>query len=306
MARSEPIVELTLSQPSLNATFMGVILGTAQHFNTGLTGAEYYAESGYAFAVNIHPDLCPSGPYCWNHVPILNALRQLGIDGGRLEFDAFANTFEDRCAIAERVQAGFKQGVVSMEGLEHQLIVECDSENMTFAMPWTEAIDSCMRELSWETWCSQKEPPPFGFYRFSASDVAPKEQRVLQAIKVALAVYDSPSEFEIEDYKFGPNAYAQWCDALQNPESDKHGQWWNCTVWSECRRFAAEYYHAWPLGPNVHASQLASIFKQSSDLMLKASPHDLSNEKKIDLIRQVETLEKQVPTLLRSLESDIA
>ena len=306
MARSEPISESTLSQPPLNATFMGVILGTAQHFETGLTVSEYYAESGFAYAVNIHPELCPSGPYCWNHVPILDALRNLGINGGRLDFDAFANTREDRSAIAEKVQEGFKEGVVSMEGLEHQLIVECDRDNMTFAMPWDEAIDSCMKDLSWEAWRNQHEPPPFGFYRFSESEVAPKEERVRQAVKVAQSVYDSPSTFEIEDYKFGPTAFDQWCKALQNPESDKHGQWWNCTVWSECRHFAAEYYRDWPLGSNDHASQLASIFKQSSDLMQKVSPHDLSNEQKIDLIRQIDTLEKQVPSLLHSLESDIS
>ena len=306
MARSEPISELTLSQPPLNATFMGVILGTGQHFDTGLNVSEYYAESGFAYAVNIHPELCPSGPYCWNHVPILDAMRHLGIDGGRLEFDAFANTREDRIAIAEKVQEGFKEGVVSMEGLEHQLIVECDTDNMTFAMPWDNAVDSCLKELSWEAWVNHHEPPPFGFYRFSTSEIAPKDQRIRQAIKVALTIYESPVTFETEDYKFGPNAFNQWCHGLENKEADKHGHWWNCMVWSECRHFAAEYFRDWPLGSNDHASQLASIFKQSSDLLEKASPHDLSNEQKIDFIRQIETLEKQVPLLLRSLESDIS
>ena len=306
MARSEPIVNASLSQPPLNATFMGVVLGTGQYFNTGLTVSEYFAESGFAYAVNIHPELCPSGPYCWNHLPVLDALRHLGIDGGRLEFDAFTNTQEDRRVIAEKVQEGFVEGVVSMEGLEHQLIIECDAENMRFAMPWDNAVESCMKDLSWEAWINQQEPPPFGFYRFAQHEVAPKEERVLQAVKIARSVYDSPATFEIEDYKFGPNAYEQWCGALQNPASDKHGQWWNCTVWSECRHFAAEYYRDWPLGSNDHASQLASIFKQSSDLVQKASPHDLSNEQKIDLIRQIDTLEKQVPSLLQSLESEIS
>ena len=86
MATTEPLEYASLSQPPLNASFLGVVKDTAQHYVTGFSTTEYFAESGFAYAVNIHPEICPSGPYCWNHQPILESLRHVGIVGSRHHF----------------------------------------------------------------------------------------------------------------------------------------------------------------------------------------------------------------------------
>lgn len=306
MATTEPIPTSSLTQPPLNATFMGVVIGAAEHYGTGLSAAEYFAESGFAYAVNIHPVICPSGPYVWNHEPILDALRQLGIDGERVGSGYDSQTRAAREAIEATVQAGFGEAVVSMEGLEHQLIVDSNSERMTFAMPWGNEAESCMKEMVCEDWRSVKEPPPFGFYRFDACDVAPKETRIRLAIDTALAAYESPSKFETEDYKYGLNAYGQWIDALKVESEDTHGQWWNCVVWSECRHFASEYFRDLSIDAKDQTDELANLFQQSSDLLMQASAHELLNDQKSALIQEVEAIETRIPALLREIRSKLS
>ena len=306
MASTEPIASSSLFQPPLNTSFMGVVIGVAQHFGTGLSTAEYFAEGGFAFAVNIHPEICPSGPYCWDHEPVLDCLRQLGIDGKLIASTAEDGTREAREEIEAQVTAGFNEAIVSMMGLDHQLIVNCDAEKMEFALPWGTDPGSCMESLKYDDWRDQKKPPPFGFYRFDSCEVAPKEARVQQSLDIAIQMFESPSKFEIEDDKFGPNSYELWIEALEKGLGDLHGQWWNATVWCECRYFAFEYFREWPFGSNSQTEELAELFKKSSDLLREASSQDLGNEAKVRLIREVQETEGLVPPLLRELSSTLA
>ena len=45
-----------------------------------------------------------------------------------------------------------------------------------------------------------------------------------------------------QPYGFGPDAYERWLAALESDDIDVHGNWWNASVWGECRAFAAEYF----------------------------------------------------------------
>ena len=193
-----------------------------------------------------------------------------------------------------------------MVGLEHQLVVDCSDEGMEFALPWGHQGGACMKTLRYEDWRSQNEPPPFGFYRFDLCDSSPKEVRVRQALKNAIRMYETPSDFAIEDYKFGLGSYDQWLTALNKEVSDSHGQWWNCVAWCECRYFASEYFREWPLGPTNQTEELAKLFKSVSDLFRDASEHKLSNPRKTKLTKEAYEAEKLIPSLLREVASEFA
>ena len=41
---------------------------------------------------------------------------------------------------------------------------------------------------------------------------------------------------------WAPYGYARLIDAVKAGAGDSHGNWWNTTVWSECRSMAAAYF----------------------------------------------------------------
>ena len=46
-------------------TLMGVLKGVADYFDIAVSDAWLFGGSGHAFLINIHEQLCPSGPYVW-------------------------------------------------------------------------------------------------------------------------------------------------------------------------------------------------------------------------------------------------
>ncbi len=54
-----------LKQKSAWMTYMGCLIGCARHLKVDASSAWIYGGSGYAFALNIHEAICPSGPTAW-------------------------------------------------------------------------------------------------------------------------------------------------------------------------------------------------------------------------------------------------
>ncbi len=291
----------TLEQPPFNATFMGVVVGAAKHFDSTVSVAEFYCESGFAFALNIHSEImCPSGPYCWNHAPVLERLKLLGLHGTYVGSDSDGDERERRISIEQLARKASDEAVASMEGLEHQLITSNDETSFNLAMPWGDDAPSCLPELSYESWRNQSANA-FGFYRFDPCDDSVKRQRMLAGLECALEMYESPSAFQQDGYQFGLSAYDAWQNALDSDSYDKHGHWWNAMVWSECRNVASKYFQDWP-GPSEECAQLLSnSFSKVGELMQTASPHELDRSKKKELIREAAECESTLPHLIREL-----
>jgi len=65
---------------------MSVIKGVADYYQIPLSDPMLYGLSGHAFVINIHRDICPSGPYIWNHAEFFRLVKNLGIATEELGF----------------------------------------------------------------------------------------------------------------------------------------------------------------------------------------------------------------------------
>lgn len=294
MSNSNPI-----AQPPFNATFMGVAVGAANHYGSSLAPMELYCESGFAFALNIAPDLCPSGPYCWNHESVLKNLRQLGLN---FKYLPLGKNASNRNNIVEDAMNATREAVLSVESLEHQLVARMNQEEFELAMPWGPDADACIHRVAIAD-LPKDEPPIFGFYRIDKGDLASKRQRVLQGLECALEMHTNSAEFQSEGYRFGLSAYEVWSDALQANEFNGHGHWWNSQVWSECRSVASQYFSNWEFGDCKETRSLAKSFSEVSDFLSKAAPHELGNMEKAALVQEAAAVEAGTPALLRDLIS---
>ena len=68
-----------LKQPPYNTTMMGVVKGALDYYGISRTPGEAFVLSGHAFVMNVHEELCPSGPYSVALRPVLRAADQPGL-----------------------------------------------------------------------------------------------------------------------------------------------------------------------------------------------------------------------------------
>ncbi|MCC7490792.1 MAG: hypothetical protein IT204_00505 [Fimbriimonadaceae bacterium] len=232
----------TLHQPPHNCTILGAVQGAAGYLGRDPGVAALFGGSGQAFVCNIHRELCPSGPYCYDRAPIERLLRNLGLVttplGGCFGRDA---DLDQRAALEAAIRAALDGGaacyLINMEG---QLILGHDDTGLLTAQPWP-GVDFPPRHLTWGTWAELGDEVHCGFYRLDAGPVATPEVVVGAALQYAVALWDDPLAYTSADYGVGPLAWRNWLAAVAAGLGNSHGHWWNAQVWSECRRHAAAW-----------------------------------------------------------------
>ncbi len=305
METSDAMRHEELTQPPFNATFVGAVVGAARHYASSISASDFFCESGFAFAINIHPETCPSAPYCWNHANVLECLRNLGISATHIPLQYPDGKTASASNVEEQARRAASEAILSVEGLDHQLVTDCDDEQFNLALPWGPDVPSCMTSVRYKDLYGDN-PPVFGFYRFDQCDSVSKQSRILEGLNCALRMYQQPSEFQMDGYVFGVSAYKNWITALESGNYEKQGHWWNAMVWAECRSHAAEYFKNWPHGPSNEIIKLATLFSQISELLTQSSDNQLEDTDKARLISQASELEQRVAPLLQKVVEKLA
>ena len=160
-----------LEQPPYDTSLMGVVKGALDHYGIDTSPGEAFVVSGHAFVINIHEELCPSGPYCWNIETFSKLLSNLGL---RMETLGMllpaASTAEEKRALETKVREAMDEDAVcSLLHLDNQLLLGYDDAGFTPAQPWGDALDSTPGRLSFGTWEEYKVGPPITFFKFTRS-----------------------------------------------------------------------------------------------------------------------------------------
>lgn len=230
-----------LAQPPLETSLMGVVRGVFDHSGIPASTPWLYGATGHAFVLNIHEQLCPSGPYCWDGDGWARLLENLGVTRKGFAFFTNAATPEERAAVEKAVREHLARGVLcSMINMDNQLIAGYDETGFLNCRPWGECSYTPER-LTFGTWDELGEEIHLSFYRYERVDGLDARAQAKASLEYAASLWTDPKQHTEPGYGMGPDGYAHWTKALESIEPDHHGAWWNATVWSECRSMAAAY-----------------------------------------------------------------
>src|SRR5512137_2355538 len=127
-----------LRQPPFNACLVGVVKGALDYYGNDVSAAAAFGGSGHAFLVNIHEQLCPSGPYCWKYGEFYSLVRNLGLEMIELGFCHNGSTPEERAAMEREVRERLDKGEpCGMGNMDNQLIYGYDDSRLLMTQPWT-------------------------------------------------------------------------------------------------------------------------------------------------------------------------
>jgi hypothetical protein len=303
-----------LKQPPLNTTMMGVIKGAADYHGLDLDGPMIFGLSGHAFLINIHTELCPSGPYCWKRENAVPLLENLGLRMTDLGFFGTGTAAEDRAEVEHKLRDALDKGIpCSLLNMENQIISGYDEAGLLCAQPWP-SMDITPERLTFGTWAEFGEQFHATFYTLEMVEPVDLGKAILASLDYAVDLWRNPGNHTSEAYGVGPAAYDNWVAAV--PESGaSHGNWWNATVWSECRHMAADYFATIGAGnPGVAdlCAELRDAYVQIAENLGKASDKEMDPDAKIALLKKTKQLEtaaiekvEKLAEALRTQESRI-
>jgi len=226
---------------------MGCIKGCLDFLGLPISNAWLYGGTGHAFVINLHEQVCPSGPTAWKTEKIFELGTNLGY-----KFDGvFATKQQENFAEMqkrawEHVQYAIDQGKPcygwELEIPEFYVVfgydnASADTGGYYFSgpgcdegkgpKPWQELGDTGIGILE--------------MYSVWPGEAADDATTVKQALSFALDFAASPNEWTFEGYKSGLAGYDTWINALKNGQASDMGMRFNTGVWLECRKHAAGF-----------------------------------------------------------------
>lgn len=298
-----------LQQPPFNSTLMGCLKGAADCFDLDYSTPMLYGLSGFAFLVNIHKDLCPSGPYVWNMTRFRALLDGLGIATPAV-YDVNRRTPEpERLRTEKLLKEHLDAGELCMlDFMEHQLVGGYDEKGFLLLQPWNCKAGSEIKELTFGTWeqCLDKE----GWAHFTVLSRKPvggsETEAARDALAYALELLENPEPYEVKDYRIGRAAYDTWISCLERGLGTGHGHWWNAMVWSECRDMAAAFFRE--LGELTDSPEakkgcdgLADLYKKIAEDLQLLTDRKLAAPQQLTLLRDARDAEASAPGMIREL-----
>lgn len=300
-----------LEQPPYDTSMMGVVKGALDHYRIACTPGRAFFLSGHAFVINVHEELCPSGPYCWRCEGLFDLLRNLGLDMEPLGMLMPSADAAAKAELEAKVRAALDDGAVcSLLNLDNQLVLGYDDVGFVMAQPWGEAIDSTPARLSFGTWSECQAGPPVTFFRHRPCE-RPAADPIAAALDFALDVWRQPQRFAEERYGVGAGAYANWIAALDGGHGGEHGNWWNGVVWAECRQRAGDYFQDLAAAEipvaidRQQARQLAIAYRDLAKLLYRVSDKTASDADKRGFVEAARELEANCIERIAELRDDI-
>ena len=286
-----------IQQPSFNTSLMGVIRGVLDYYDMKLSNGIVYGGSGHAFMINIHDIVCPSGPYCWKYDGMFKLLLNLGLEMRDLGFFHQDHTKEQRNKVEEIIcQHLDAKRICSMQNMDNQIIYGYDEKGLLLTQPWGPECEFTPASLTFGTWDEYGNEIHANYFFYQKRSPADDATIVRDSLHYAIDLYKNPKRYVFDKYTIGAEAYDVWINAHEKGTANAHGNWWNGTVYSECRAMASEYFkelaEKYDGGLQKIAQDLCGQYKEIATLLSQIADKEKPSAGKIPLLKQ--TKEKEV------------
>jgi hypothetical protein len=179
--------------------------------------------------------------------------------------------------------------------LENQLISGYDDKQFIVQQPWAK-VDFPPKTLTFQTWEELGKEFHISFFSFSQTEAADDRTTIRDSLSYAFDLARNPAKYRFEHYYIGLEAYDTWVKAVEAGHGSSHGNWWNGTVWWECREMASKYFSE--IASKLQGAisdkvmDLSKQFGNVATFLDKARNKELADEKKIKVILEAKKAEE--------------
>jgi hypothetical protein len=221
---------------------LGCIKGCLDYLGLDVSDAWLYGGTGHAFVINLHEEVCPSGPTAWKTMMLFELGKNLGytIDGvfGFKGGDDFAGVQKRAWAYAQQaIDQGRPCYGWELEIPEFYVVYGYDDVGYYYSGPGCDAGKGpkAWQELG-DTGIGVVE-----LYSIGPGQAADDATVVKATLSAALKHARNPKEWIFDKYRAGLEGYDNWIAALQAGKASDMGMRYNTGVWLECRKHAVDF-----------------------------------------------------------------
>lgn len=244
-------------QPRTTAwdSYLGCLEGCLKYLRSDVSPAWLYGVSGHAFGLNIHKQLCPSGPHVWSGWGNLGGRE--GLLGLKIKqvgpwYKGHDDQYGAHKAVAwERTRKAIDAGTpcvgYDFSWAEFYIINGYDQKGYRF---WKTDMGE-LKQAGPVAWDQYGDRGSIHMIALQFVTATKPTGTVRETVKAALqwavrfgARGDADDPMRSPDYASGVAAYDQWIAALNDPEcykGDGVGPMYNAEVWRECRRYGVQF-----------------------------------------------------------------
>jgi len=220
------------------ASFLGCTQACSNYLGEGHSAHWLWGVSGYAFLINIHPELCPSGPTAFDNSFLKSNAAALGLQFESIVFNKYEDEFAPK---QQEAHARVKQALendVPVFGWElgipeYYLLAGTDDKGYLY-FDFDSSVKHCPLDSIATSGIGMAE---FNLLSPTGASVEPLDQ-IKSALKFLQDYHSHPEQFALPGYTMGNAAYGVWITALEEGKADPFGLAYNSNVWAEARSHA--------------------------------------------------------------------
>jgi hypothetical protein len=223
-------------------THIGCLKGCLDYLGVEMTDAWLFGATGHAFVMNVHGEVCPSGPTAWRSEVLHELGQAVGYRVERIEGDKRQPGFDD---VQKRAWEATRQAIDDgipvygweLDFAEYYVVHGYDETGYYFSGP---LCDDGKGPKPW------RELGKTDIGWLVVHIVRPGEAKddaavVKRALEFAVAMRDDPDKWSFDVYKMSLAAYDSWIRAIENGKAGGFGTAFNAIVWAECRNHARDF-----------------------------------------------------------------
>lgn len=221
---------------------VGCLKAAADYLDVEASVPWLFGVMGYAFLLNIHDELCPSGWHVFN-APLEEALPHAGLRAQPLLPPGASPQDRDRLkqqawdAVREHLDAGAPCYAYDLEIGEYYSVYGYDEVGYYYSGPLAEMGKG---PLPWNEYGDASQVGVLAAYAVGAVEPPEPFHAVRHALLSAVR-YAREVEGVSERYVCGPEGYDQWMEALEFGRASAHGTAYNAACYHECRANAVAF-----------------------------------------------------------------
>jgi hypothetical protein len=223
-------------------TQIGCMKGCLDYLGARVSTAWLFGGTGHAFVINMHEEVCPSGPTAWKTLMLYQLAPYVGCNPDLVFAVRSDSAFEEKQKEAfEFVRRSIDEGVPcygwELEIPEYYVIDGYDEVGYYFSGCGLKESKGPKpyRELgATEIGCLQVD----SVRSCTPADAA---ETVKAAFRGALRHAEGPEEWVFPRYAQGVKGFESWAAAVESGKASDMGHRYNAEVWAECRAQACAF-----------------------------------------------------------------
>jgi len=221
---------------------LGCVKGCLDYLGLEMSTGWLYGGTGHAFVINMHEQVCPSGPTAWRTMMLFELGENLGyrcdgVFGWKGEGDLTELQGRAWAFTQDAVDRGLPCYGWELDIPEFYVIYGYDDVGYYYSgpgcddgkgpKPWQELGDTGIGLVE--------------LYSLQPGEAADDVTVVREALASALKHAQNPAEWIFPPYRAGLAGFDNWIRSVEAGSASAMGMSYNAGVWEECRRLGVEF-----------------------------------------------------------------